>query len=238
MRAMILAAGRGQRLRPLTDETPKPLLEVGGRPLIVYHIEALVRAGMRELVINLGHLGGRLRQALGDGRAYGARIAYSDEGTPPLETGGGVVRALPLLGDAPFVVLNGDVWTDYPLGRLPARPEGLAHLVLVDNPPHHPGGDFALAHGRVRLEGEPRLTFSGLGVYRPELFGGRRPDRFPLGPVLAEAAARDALGGEHYRGTWLDVGAPERLRALDRWLRGGRDVPLGVSREVGSRDGD
>jgi MurNAc alpha-1-phosphate uridylyltransferase len=221
MTAMILAAGRGERMRPLTDTTPKPLLKAGGRFLIEYHIERLVRAGVTGLVINLSHLGRQVREALGDGSRYGASIAYSDEGEPPLETGGGIFRALPLLGPEPFIVVNGDIWTDYPFERLPHAPTGLAHLVLVANPAHHPGGDFVFDHGRVHADGDgPRLTFSGIGVYRPELFDGCADGRFALAPLLRRAMADGRVTGEHYRGRWLDVGTPERLQAIDRELRG------------------
>lgn len=220
MKAMVLAAGRGERMRPLTDRTPKPLLRAGGKALIEHLIEALAGAGFRELVINHAHLGAQLEAALGDGARYGVRIAWSGEPEGALETGGGIHRALPLLGDAPFVVVNGDIWTDYPFTRLRRAPDGLAHLVLVDNPPHHPHGDFALQDGLVRPEGGPRLTFSGIGLYRPELFRGCQPGKFPLAPLLRAAMARDAVSGEHYRGGWVDIGTPERLGALDRELAG------------------
>lgn len=218
MKAMILAAGRGERMRPLTDHTPKPLLRAGGQMLIEYHLRALVAAGITEIVINHAHLGEQIEAALGDGRAYGALIRYSPEGSA-LETGGGIFRALPLLGAGPFLVVNGDVWSDYPFGRLPAAPAGLVHLVLVDNPPHHPKGDFALRDGRlVDADGLARLTFSGIGLYRPELFAGCRPGPFPLAPLLRAAIARGEATGEHYRGQWVDVGTPERLAELDRRL--------------------
>jgi MurNAc alpha-1-phosphate uridylyltransferase len=216
---MILAAGRGERMRPLTDSTPKPLLPLAGRPLIEYHLWALAAAGVREVVINHAHLGHRLEDALGDGSRWGLAIAWSPEGEA-LETGGGIFRALPLLGEAPFIVVNGDVWTDFDFSGLPAEPAGLAHLVLVDNPAHHPAGDFVLDRGRVREGGGPRLTFSGIGVYRPALFAGCAPGRFPLGPLLRAAMPRDEVGGEHYRGRWVDVGTPERLAALEAELLG------------------
>ena len=219
---MILAAGRGERMRPLTDATPKPLLSVGGRPLIGHHLVALAEAGIREVVVNHAHLGERIEQALGDGAAYGVRIRYSPEPVGALETGGGIFQALPLLGDAPFLVVNGDVWTDYPYDRLPASPDGLAHLVLVDNPPHHPLGDFALVDGRVRERDHAGWTYSGIGVYRPELFAGQTPGRFPLAPLLRRAIARDAVAGEHWLGAWADVGTPERLRELDAALAAGQ----------------
>lgn len=218
MKAMILAAGRGERMRPLTDHTPKPLLQVGGKALIEHLIEAMVRAGFRELVINHAHLGGHIEDALGDGARYGAQIAWSREPEGALETGGGIHQALPLLGDAPFLAVNSDIWTDYPFARLHREPDGLAHLVLIDNPPHHPQGDFALQNGLVRPEGAPRLTFSGIGLYRPELFKDCSPGKFPLAPLLRAAMQREAVSGEHYRGVWLDIGTPERLAALDRDL--------------------
>jgi N-acetyl-alpha-D-muramate 1-phosphate uridylyltransferase len=215
MKAMILAAGRGERMRPLTDHTPKPLLPVAGRPLIVHHLQALRAAGITDLVINTGHLGEQLPAALGDGHDWGVRIAWSPEPPDALETGGGIFQALPLLGAEPFLVVNGDIWTDYPFGRLPMAPAGLAHLVLVDNPSHHPAGDFALAaDGRVAETGAARLTFSGISVLRPELFADCAPGRFPLGPLLRRAMAAGQVTGEHYSGEWRDIGAPQRLAEL------------------------
>lgn len=218
MRAMILAAGRGERMRPLTDETPKPLLRAGGHALIEYHLLALRKAGITEVVINHAWLGDRLEQALGDGGRYGLSIRYSEEGAQALETGGGILKALPLLGDAPFLVINGDIWTDYSLARLPAGPVGMAHLVLVDNPAHHPAGDFALDQGRVTLDSENRLTFSGIAVYRPAMFARYEEGRFPLAPLLREAIMAGQVSGEHYRGKWFDIGTPQRLETLDRML--------------------
>jgi MurNAc alpha-1-phosphate uridylyltransferase len=219
---MVLAAGRGERMRPLTLERPKPLLEAGGRPLIVHHLEALARAGIRDVVINVSWLGTQVVSALGDGSRHDVRIAYSDEGPEPLETGGGIFRALPLLGPAPFLVLNGDVWTDYPYARLRAvlRPADLAHLVLVPNPLHNAKGDFVLRNGRIVEGPGERLTFSGVGVYRPELFAGCRDGVFKLAPLLREAARSGRLGGEVHTGDWLDIGTPERLAELDTRLRG------------------
>lgn len=220
---MILAAGRGERMRPLTDHIPKPMLRAGGRTLIEYHIFGLAQAGISQIIINHAHLGGQIEQALGDGGRYGVDIRYSPEGEA-LETGGGIYRALPWLEDGPFVVVNGDVWTDYPFARLPPEPAGLAHLVLVDNPPHHPAGDFALAaDGWVSEADGPRLTFSGIGVYRPELFAGCTAGRFPLAPLLRRAMAAGRVSGEHYCGGWVDVGTPERLAELERRLAGGGD---------------
>jgi MurNAc alpha-1-phosphate uridylyltransferase len=216
---MILAAGRGERMRPLTDHTPKPLLPVAGKPLIIHHLEALRAAGFTDLVINTGHLGEQLPAALDDGRQWGVRIAWSPEPPAALETGGGIFQALPLLGPKPFLVVNGDVWTDYPFTRLPKVPAGLAHLVLVDNPPQHATGDFVLAaDGMVVERGEPKLTFSGISILRPELFAGCAAGRFPLGPLLRRAMAAGQVSGEYYPGAWRDIGTPERLAELDRTL--------------------
>jgi MurNAc alpha-1-phosphate uridylyltransferase len=222
MKAMILAAGRGERMRPLTDHTPKPLLVAGGKPLIVHHIERLAAAGTREIVINHAHLGERIEAALGDGGRWGVRIRYSQEGTA-LETGGGIFRALPLLGPGPFLVVNGDVWTDLDFARLRLADGLLAHLVLVDNPAHHPNGDFALADGLALAEGEPRYTFSGIGLYEPALFRNCTPGAFPLAPLLRSAMARRRVSGQHHAGVWLDIGTPGRLADLDRILSTRRD---------------
>lgn len=215
---MILAAGRGERMRPLTDRVPKPLLPVAGRPLIVHHLLALAAAGITDIVINHAHLGDRIEQQLGDGRAYGVALRYSAEPDGALETGGGILQALPLLGSAPFVVVNGDVWSDFPYARLPRQPAGLAHLVLVDNPPHHPHGDFSLVAGRVRPRAATTLTYSGIAVLTPALFAGCRPGRFPLAPLLRAASDHDQVGGEYWPGRWVDVGTPERLQALEALL--------------------
>lgn len=227
MKAMILAAGRGERMRPLTDVTPKPLLTVGGKPLIVWHIENLARAGFRELVINHAHLGEQIEAMLGDGSGFGVSIHYSPE-TEALETAGGIANALPLLGRGPFAVVNGDVFCDCDFARLAGmlrqmaeQPAALAaYLLLVDNPDHHPGGDFALAAGKVAERGEQMLTFSGIGLYQPALFAGiARGSKAKLGPLLREQMARGRVAGEHHRGRWVDVGTPERLAALDQALR-------------------
>ncbi len=214
MRAMILAAGRGERMRPLSDTTPKPLLQVAGRPLIEYHLERLAAAKVREVVINISWLGEQIENALGAGERWGLHISYSSE-AQPLETGGGIRQALPLLGREPFLVLNGDVWCDYPLQRLPARPDGVAHLLLVDNPAHNPQGDFALRAGRLTTSGEARLTYAGVGIYRPELFDGCPDGAFPLAPLLRRAVQQGRVSGEHYRGRWVDVGTLERLDRLN-----------------------
>lgn len=215
MRALIFAAGKGERMRPLTEQMPKALLRVRGKPLIGWHLEALARAGVREVVINTGWLGDQLPVALGDGAAYGVTIAWSHEGPEPLETGGGMRRALALLGKDPFVVANADVHTDYDYACLPKQPEGLAHLVLVANPPHHPRGDFFLAGSRCRLCGEPRLTYAGIGVYRPELVAHLPEGRYALGPILREAIDFGVVSGELHSGAWTDVGTPERLAGLN-----------------------
>jgi len=224
MKAMILAAGRGERMRPLTDRAPKALLEVGGRPLVAHLIERLVRSGCREVVVNVSHLADMIERELGDGSRYGVRIVYSRE-VEPLETGGGIAFALPLLGDAPFLVVNSDIYSDFDFARLAApaaalaRGGGLAHLVLVDNPAHHPRGDFALSAGAVSAEVAGRLTFSGIGVYAPALFAGvARGARCQLVTLLAPAMARGLVTGEHHRGLWMDIGTPLRLEALERAL--------------------
>jgi MurNAc alpha-1-phosphate uridylyltransferase len=217
--AMILAAGRGERMRPLTDHTPKPLLRAGGKPLIVWHIERLAQAGICDLVVNHAHLGRHIEQALGDGSGWGVQIRYSAEGEGrALETGGGIFKALPMLDDAPFMVINADVWSDLELGHLRLAPDLLAHLVMVDNPEHHPGGDFRLLRGRLYDEGRPRLTFSGIGVYHPRLFAGCHAGAFPLAPLLRAAMRRGEVSGEHHRGRWVDVGTPQRLADLDEAL--------------------
>ncbi|NML26759.1 N-acetylmuramate alpha-1-phosphate uridylyltransferase MurU [Zoogloea dura] len=228
---MILAAGRGERMRPLTDHCPKPLLEAGGKPLIVWHIERLAAAGCRDLVINHAHLGAMIEAALGDGSRFGVRIRYSPEGSA-LETAGGIARALPLLGDGPFIVVNGDVFCDADfdaLGRAAAGLGGdgrLAHLLLVANPEHNPAGDFGLqADGLVRDEGGERLTFSGLGAYHPALFAGLSPDApAKLAPLLRAAMARGQVSGNRLDGRWVDVGTPQRLLDLDTSLRTGRQA--------------
>ena len=233
MKALIFAAGLGERMRPLTDHTPKPLLVAGGKPLIVWHLEKLAALGIRDVVVNTSWLAHRFPQVLGDGSQWGLRVHYSFEGNTPLETGGGMHHALPLLGDAPFIAVNGDIWTDLDFATLPSEPAGSAHLVLVDNPAHHPQGDFALADtGSVDSTGAVKLTFSGIGVYRPVLLQHWRavvgnangaeenPPRFKLAPLLREAMARSAVSGTHHSGRWTDVGTPQRLEALDRELNG------------------
>ncbi|MGJ4730410.1 N-acetylmuramate alpha-1-phosphate uridylyltransferase MurU [Luteimonas sp. SDU101] len=228
MKALIFAAGLGERMRPLTDSTPKPLLRAGGKPLIAWHLERLAAIGVREVVVNTSWLASQFPATLGDGAAFGLRIAYSDEGPVPLETGGGMLQALTRLGEAPFLAINGDIWTDFDFSRLPVEPAGDVHLVMVANPQHHPQGDFALQpDGRLHEAGDARLTFSGIGVYRPRLLQGWRevigdapgvdaaPPRFRIAPLLRAAMRRGAATGEHHPGAWTDVGTPERLRQLD-----------------------
>jgi MurNAc alpha-1-phosphate uridylyltransferase len=231
--ALIFAAGFGERMRPLTDHTPKPLLPVHGKPLIVWHLERLAAAGVHYVVINTAHLAEQFPDTLGDGSRWGLRIRYAYEGATPLETGGGMLNALPLLGSAPFIAINGDIWCNADFSALPAEPIGLAHLLLVDNPPQHPHGDFALdAQGVVHDEVSERLTFSGIGVYRHELLRDWRevignamgaeaqPPRFRLVPLLRAAMAAGAITGSHHRGAWTDVGTPQRLAQLEIDLRG------------------
>ena len=212
---MVLAAGRGERLRPLTDHTPKPMLLVRGKPLVVWHLEALARAGVHEVVINLSWLGDSIRRALGDGARFGVNIQYSEEPAGALEVGGGIFRALPMLGDAPFIVVNGDTYTDLDFAKLDIAPSALAHLVLVPNPEHNPDGDFVLQGREVSVGAAPRLTYSGIGVYRPELFARCAAGRFPLLPLLQQAIAAHRLSGERYDGHWTDVGSVQRLAALN-----------------------
>jgi MurNAc alpha-1-phosphate uridylyltransferase len=227
MKAMILAAGRGERMRPLTDLMPKPLLPVGGKPLIVWHLERLAQAGLREVVINHAHLGAQIEAALGDGARWGLSIHYSAEAAGALETAGGIANALPLLGqEEAFLVINGDIHCEWDVARAIGLPpaDALAHLVLVPNPPQHPRGDFSMAEGRVGAGigagGAPVYTFSGIGIYRPQLFAGiRRGEAAPLAPLLRAAMAQQRVSGELYTGRWTDVGTPQRLAALDAELR-------------------
>lgn len=221
---MILAAGRGERMRPLSERVPKPLLRAGGRALVVGLIESLARAGFRELVVNVSHLGGMIERELGDGGCLGVRIAYSRE-DEPLETGGGIAYALPLLGSEPFVAINSDIHSDFDFARLSAAADTLrngaayAHLVLVDNPEHHPGGDFCLDGGRVTADGARKLTFSGIGAYAPALFAEvLRGTKRQLAALLRPQMALGRVSGEHHRGLWMDIGTPERLAALERLL--------------------
>lgn len=226
--AMVLAAGRGERLRPLTDSAPKPLLPLAGKPIIEYQLEGLARAGFRDVVVNVAWLGHMLVEALGDGSRFGLRLQISDEGAKGLETGGGICKALPLLGAGPFAVVNGDVYTDYDYrmlyDRLQTLPDEIdAHLVLVPNPDPEKSGDFALQDGLV--VDQPALTFSGIGIYRPTLFQGIAESSFPLAPLLREAMQRRAVSGEAWSGHWVDCGTVERLQTLDAQLRAGALSP-------------
>ena len=231
MKALIFAAGLGERMRPLTDHTPKPLLQVGGKPLIVWHLQKLAAMGITDVVINTSWLAEQFPATLGDGADFGLRLHYSFEGATPLETGGGMWNAMSILGDAPFLAVNGDIWCDVDFTQLPRTPEGLTHLVMVDNPAHNPKGDFALDDdGQLHADGETRLTFSGIGVYRPQLLDDWRtvigdtpgaaqmPPRFQLAPLLRAAMARSLASGVHHRGEWTDVGTPQRLAELDARL--------------------
>jgi len=225
---MILAAGRGERMRPLTDRVPKPLIEAAGRPLIVHLIERLARAGFTDLVVNVSHLAGMVERGLGDGSRYGVHIAYSRE-EQALETGGGIAYALPLLGNEPFVAINSDIYCDFDFTRLLSVAAALgsgtacAHLVMVDNPPHHPEGDFSLSGGKLSEAGPLRLTFSGIGAYAPGLFAGvTRGAKCQLVALLKPAMAQGAVSGEHHTGLWMDIGTPQRLAALEQKLESGR----------------
>ena len=228
MDALIFAAGKGERMRPLTEHTPKPLLSVGGKRLIEWHLEKLAALGCGTVVINTAWLAECFPPALGDGSRWGLNLVYSYEGAEPLETGGGMAKALAHLGDGPFIAVNGDVFCDADFNRLPHEPEGLAHLLLVDNPEHNPAGDFALrADGRVDSDGEHKLTFSGIGVYRPELLlrcraqwqtPGQAHPRFKLAPILRAAMMEGLVTGQRHDGVWLDIGTPQRLADLDAAL--------------------
>lgn len=215
---MILAAGRGERMRPLTDHTPKPLLKAGGKTLIEWQIDRLVAAGIQHIVINHAHLGDQIETYLGDGKDYGVSIQYSVE-EKALETGGGIFKALHLLGDAPFLVVNSDIWCDAHLSGMSLAAGDLAHLLLVANPAHHPSGDFALEHGRVFAEGKPKLTFSGVGIYHPDLFAACEPGAFPLAPLLRKAMQERRVSGQYHAGAWMDIGTPQRLEELNQLLR-------------------
>lgn len=218
--AMILAAGRGERLRPITDHCPKPLVKLAGKPLIQYHLESLQRAGITRVVINHAWLGEQIVESLSDGSEFGVSIHYSKE-QQALETGGGIFQALPLLGDEPFLVINGDIWTDFKPEGL-ELPEGkLAHLVMVDNPPQHPEGDFQLDKGILRESEQQKLTYSGIGIYHPALFKGCEPGRFSVVPLLRQAMQQQKVSGEHYRGHWYDIGTAERLDELHQKLISG-----------------
>jgi MurNAc alpha-1-phosphate uridylyltransferase len=218
---MILAAGRGERMRPLTDDMPKPLLPVSGKPLIDYHIENLARVGVRDLVVNLAWKGAQLKAAIGDGTRFGVRIEYSDEGDAALETGGGVCKALPLLGSDPFIVVSGDIWTTFPFESLSLERGDVAHFVVVPNPDFHSRGDFGL-NGRRMTDCGAKYTYANIGMFRPEFFAGRRPDKFALAPLMFEWIRAGRVSGELFEGPWHNVGTPAQLADLDQRLRSGR----------------
>ena len=215
MRAMILAAGRGERMRPLTDHCPKPLLEINSKPLLYYHLESLACAGIKHIVINHAYLGEQIEEAVGDGNKWGVHISYSAEGLQSMETAGGICKALPLLGDQPFIVVNADIWTDFPYQQLSQYTTAQAHLVLVDNPPHHPQGDFVLgANGEIGTKNGKKYTFSGIAIYAPSFFSDCKPGASSLAPLLKSAAQDGRVKGQHYSGEWVDVGTPQRLKAI------------------------
>lgn len=221
MKAMILAAGLGTRMRPLTNHLPKPLLSVGGKPLIVWHLERLKRNGFQQVVINIAWLGNKIPEMLGNGDQYGLKIWYSDEQNEDLlETGGGIIKALPLLGEEPFLVLNGDIWCDYEFKPTsPLKGNDLGHLLLVDNPVHHPNGDFLLEDGRVHNTGDHQLTYSGIAYFHPDLFKQCHYGKQALAPIMREAMQNSLISGEHHQGVWQDIGTPERLAELDDALK-------------------
>lgn len=219
--ALIFAAGLGERMRPLTDHTPKPLLPVGGKPLIEWHLEKLAAIDVRYVVINTSHLADQFPDALGDGSRWGLRIRYAYEGPAPLETGGGMLNALPLLGPEPFIAVSADIYSDYDYAALPLQPTGLAHLVMVPNPDWHATGDFVLNDGQLSEDGEgQRLTFGNIGVYRPQFLQGQSPGRFKLLPLYQQAMRAGQLSGERYDGFWRNLGNPAQLNELDAHLRG------------------
>lgn len=216
MKAMILAAGRGQRMRPLTDEIPKPLLKIGEKTLIEYHLYALAKAGFKEIIVNIAFHPQQFLKLLGDGSRYGVHIHYSMEPeNEPLDTGGGIFQALPLLGSEPFLVISADLWTRYPLEKLPQTLAGLAHIVLVSNPDHNPQGDFCLVDGKVIVEGKDKLNFGGIGIYHPKLFAECQPGKFSYVPLLIDAMAKKLVTGEHYQGIWYNIGTVVQLQNLN-----------------------
>jgi len=220
MKAMILAAGRGERMRPLTDTTPKPLLLAAGKPIIQYTIEQLVSAGFTEIVINVAHLGQQIKQALGSGKQFGASIVFSDEGETALETAGGIINALPLLGDEAFLVVNGDIANDYDFRLLHNKAIELAHLVLIPNPAHHPEGDFHLSsNGIISDTAEPRLTYSGIALFHPKLFQNTKPGKLKLAPLLRAVMPQNKVSGEEFNGFWMDIGTPERLKEMESYIK-------------------
>ena len=221
MIAMILAAGRGERMRPLTDELPKPLLQAGPHRLIEYHLINLARAGITDVVVNVAWLGHKIIEELGNGEKYNLNIKYSDEGEQALETGGGIYKALPLLGDEPFLVVNGDVWTDYPFEKLRSfklKDKDKAYLVLVNNPVHNPQGDFSISDGRLLKNSADKYTFSGIGIYTKEFFTASSEGKYPLAPMIRNGIEANVVSGEVYQGQWIDIGTPQRLESLAKSL--------------------
>lgn len=220
MKAMILAAGRGERMRPLTDTQPKPLLQAAGKAIIQYTIEQLVSAGFTEIVINIAHLGQQIKQQLGNGAQFNASLSYSDEGKKALETAGGIINALPLLGQEPFLVVNGDIANNFPFQTLLNKKIDLAHLVLITNPEHHPEGDFHLSQNQLlSVQGQPTLTYSGIGLFHPDLFKNTPPGKIKLAPLLRQAMTQQQVTGEKFNGFWMDIGTPERLKELDQYYQ-------------------
>ncbi len=219
MKAMILAAGRGERMRPLTDSLPKPLIKAGSRHLIEFHLYQLANAGFKDVIINVAWLGQKIINTIGQGEKYNLNIMYSDEGDQALETGGGILNALPLLGDEPFLVVNGDVWTDYPFEKLINFPlKDKAHLVLVNNPEHHTEGDFALFNNRLTESVSNKFTFSGIGVYSADFFKDHTGKKFPLAPMIRKYISENKISGELYNGKWMDIGTQKRLGSLIQLL--------------------
>ena len=219
VKAFILAAGRGERMRPLTDNIPKPLLKTGGKTLIEHRLLALKKAGISECIINVAYLGEQIQQLLGTGEQWGMNIKYSDEGSHALESGGGIINALALIGNDPFIVVNADIWTDFDFCTLPKAPPKLAQLILVDNPEHNPKGDFTLKNGTVSADGDNMLTYSGIAVFRPELFKHFPPGSQPLRPILISAMQSNNINGQHFEGIWRDIGTPKRLQDLQKMLQ-------------------
>ena len=221
MKCMLLAAGLGERLRPITDTTPKALVKVANKPIIEYHLENLANAGYKEVVINLSYLGHLIEQHLGDGSAYGLSIEYSREGEKPLETAGGIIKALPLLGDKPFLVINADIWCNHSLSFASLSNDKLAHLVLVNNPLHHPKGDFAYEFGKVYNSGKNFLTFSGIGIYHPKLFKNFNTEKRALAPILRESIDQQLVSAEYFTDKWFDIGTQERLSQANAFVAKG-----------------
>lgn len=214
---MLLAAGLGERLRPITDKTPKPLIEIAGKPIIVHHLERLKSSGFNHIIINTSHLGEMIKQHLGDGTQFGLRIEYSHE-VAPLETAGGIINALPLLGKKPFLVINADIWCEHKLSFANLSRDKLAHLVLVENPTHNTDGDFSYEFGRIYNHGKSRLTFSGIGLYDPKLFSNLAAEKLALAPILRAAIDEELVSAEYFTGKWFDIGTQERLAETEHYV--------------------